>query len=177
VRWFHWFYLRKSRTSFSLPSRPGCAPRHFWIPWGSRCHTCQNLLTKLHVIWMVHYSPYYRLGPVPSNEAYVTWLIHMWHDSFICDTNDSYVTWLIHMWHEWFICDMTHSYVTRTKLRTTYRVPSTSQIGHCDPFRNPLEWVRVETETDQAKGILRVCQGETGNPASLGYQLSDFKTL
>ena len=74
--------------------------------------------------------------------SYVTWLIHMWHDSFIRGIPYSHVTWLMHTWHDSFICvtalihkrdtthpcawlhssvcvtclvhvcDMTHSYVT-----------------------------------------------------------------
>ena len=44
--------------------------------------------------------------------SYVTWRIHIWHDSSICGMTLSFVAWLIHMWHDSFVRDMTHSYVT-----------------------------------------------------------------
>jgi len=47
-----------------------------------------------------------------QTRLYETWLIYMWHDSFIHKMTQSYVTWLVYMWHDSFICDMTRLYVT-----------------------------------------------------------------
>ena len=44
--------------------------------------------------------------------AYLTWLLHTWHDSSICDMTQAYVTWLVHMWHYSGICHLTHACVT-----------------------------------------------------------------
>jgi len=74
------------------------------------------LTAPVYVTWLIH---------MWHDSAHVTWLIHSCHSSLLCwrlmytchdsfkrDMTHSYVTWLIHMWHDSFMRDMTHSCMT-----------------------------------------------------------------
>jgi len=65
---------------------------HMLICWHDPCATC----------WHVLIHTWDHLFICDMSHWYATWLIHMWHDSFMW-------TWLIHMWHDSSIGDITHS--------------------------------------------------------------------
>ena len=80
-------------------------PIHIWHD-PSTCDTTQSWITWRIHMW--HDSITYKM-----TLPYETRPIHRWHDSSTCDMTHSYMTWLIHMWHYSFAYKMTHPHVTR----------------------------------------------------------------
>jgi len=95
--------------------------------WRDITHHTWRVMPYEWLTHMWHESSHMTWPIRDMTHLHVTWLFtcdvtRTWHDSFTCDMilhmrRDPYVTWLIHMWHDslhmtWPIRDMTHSHVT-----------------------------------------------------------------
>jgi len=75
----------------------------------SACSQMPKTIFRTHRVLLTKWNK--EGSAVPFSMLYwiVTWVSHVWHDLFVCDSTDSHVTWLFDMRYDSFIRNATHS--------------------------------------------------------------------
>ena len=109
VKWLIHMWLICDMTHSIFSFKPTSVSCHIWVTYEwviSHINESCHAMSHMSHIWMSHFTDTmcifsFKPTSVLAIHSHVTWLVYMWHASFICMTH-SYITDLMYIWYGTF---------------------------------------------------------------------------